>query len=79
MRLFARFRYGDEALEKFEKQQKRKRPRQSYKPRQRRRKNNLISPVDAGLFYIVGYAIYLIHNYGGNHVKDSRNKQGRKN
>tara|TARA_A100000172_G_scaffold80947_2_gene72043 strand:+ start:5943 stop:6110 length:168 start_codon:yes stop_codon:yes gene_type:complete len=30
-------------------------------------KNNLISPVDAGLFYIVGYAIYLISNNGGNH------------
>jgi hypothetical protein len=38
MRLFARFRYGDEALEKVEKLQKRKRSRPSYKPQQRRRK-----------------------------------------
>lgn len=37
------------------------------KPQKDGVKNNLISPVDAGLFYIVGYAIYLISNNGGNH------------
>jgi|5_EtaG_2_1085323.scaffolds.fasta_scaffold22354_2 hypothetical protein len=38
IKLFARLKYGDEALEKFEEQQKRQRSKPRPKPRQRRRK-----------------------------------------
>ena len=36
--LFARLRYGDEALQKFEQRRARQKPRPRPKPRQRRRK-----------------------------------------
>ena len=38
IKLFARIKYGDEALEKFEKQQARQKPRTRPKPQKRRKK-----------------------------------------